>query len=476
MGIRFDGLSTGLETSTLIDALLEAERRPLRQVQAREATVRSDQALFRELNTRLLALRDAALALDNLNSTQSGPTLDEEFLRYAATSEDESFVGATVTGNATPGDIDVRINEVATAGREISEGFADPAAQIASPGQSLQISVGGTQLVDYAVPNNGASLQDLVDAVNADAANDGSVRAELLFDGTDYRMIVSGTRAGAANAITLTTNIEGSSGPGSSLIDATLQQEAADADLVVFGVPVTRDSNDITDLVPGVTLHLERAHDPLDITQSTTVDVSRDDEAIQAGLQNLVDAYNSFRDFLDQNASLNGEVAGPLLGDSTLLRIEGQLRTAFGDSYEVTGNPFSTLSQIGVRFEEGGRLTLDAEQLGEALDQDALAVREMLLGDPDFTEDPITGAGAATAIGQILEPITRSGDGSLAIRIDAFDDEAQVLQQTIERMERRIEQREETLIAQFARLESLVSTLQAQGGFLQSAFQRNNDS
>ena len=92
--------------------------------------------------------------------------------------------------------------------------------------------------------------------------------------------------------------------------------------------------------------------------------------------------------------------------------------------------------------------------------------RELLSGDGQFPGID----GAATAIGKLLDPITLSGEGTIATRIDGLDDQAKVLEQTIDRMERRLEQREETLLLQFSQLETLVSNLQAQGGFLQSAF------
>ena len=36
-GIRFDGLSTGIQTSELISALLDYERRPLNLIEARQS-------------------------------------------------------------------------------------------------------------------------------------------------------------------------------------------------------------------------------------------------------------------------------------------------------------------------------------------------------------------------------------------------------------------------------------------------------
>ena len=74
----------------------------------------------------------------------------------------------------------------------------------------------------------------------------------------------------------------------------------------------------------------------------------------------------------------------------------------------------------------------------------------------------------ATALARALEPITRSGDGSLALRDKTFEDRIQDVDRQIERFEERLAQRERTLIQSFTAMESAVARLQAQAGFLTS--------
>ena len=103
MGLRLGGLSSGLDSEALIEAILRLERRPLQLVQQRVEDLENEKKLFAELDTKLTALRDAAAAIDNLGSTFSGPSLDEELLAYTATSSDEASVRATASGSASPG-------------------------------------------------------------------------------------------------------------------------------------------------------------------------------------------------------------------------------------------------------------------------------------------------------------------------------------------------------------------------------------
>ncbi|MHA7838798.1 MAG: flagellar cap protein FliD N-terminal domain-containing protein, partial [bacterium] len=85
----FGGLSTGLDTSALIDGLLALERQPLNRIRARRAEVDEQRGLMRDLNSKLLALRTAAQEIDNRNSTGNDFSTTEELLRYSGSSTNE---------------------------------------------------------------------------------------------------------------------------------------------------------------------------------------------------------------------------------------------------------------------------------------------------------------------------------------------------------------------------------------------------
>ena len=461
-GFRFSGIATGLDTGALVEAFLDIERRPLTLIESRRADLAQRQSLFRDLNTRLLALRDAARDLDNQNSGLSGPTLDEEFLAYSAASSDENVLTATASGDAAAGSTAVRVNSLASVGRRISTTFASDTDPIASSGDTLSIDYGGESSIAITIGAGGANIRDLRELVNSDPNNDGSVRADVLFDGSAFRLVISGVRTGAANDfVGVRTTIPGAG--GAAFFDAALEQPASDASLEVFGVPITRGGNEIDDVVPGVTLRLTGANDSLDPADAVQLDVTRDDEAIRAKLQALIDAYNGIRDFVETQSAFDEETgrAGPLSGDATVRGIERQLQTLVGAQYSFTGNPVGFLGQMGVSFDRNGRLTLDSEALTAALDDDPVAVRQFLAGD-GATD------GLATALARALEPITRSGDGSLALRDKTFEDRIQDVDRQIERFEERLAQRERTLIQSFTAMESAVARLQAQAGFLTS--------
>jgi flagellar hook-associated protein 2 len=88
-------------------------------------------------------------------------------------------------------------------------------------------------------------------------------------------------------------------------------------------------------------------------------------------------------------------------------------------------------------------------------------VRTLLSGDG--TDD-----GVATALARVLDPLTRLGDGVLAVQDQTYATTLRGFDDQIAELELRLEKREETLRRQFASLESLVGALQSQSGFLSS--------
>jgi flagellar hook-associated protein 2 len=457
--LTFSGLASGLDTGSVVEALIEFERRPLQLLESRKADLQTSQTLLRSLQTMLLRLRDAARAIDNLTASQSGPSAEEELLAWQARSSDESVIEVEAGSSAQAGSHSVRVDALAQVARRVSTAFSDADAALAATDATFTIDFGGDAPIALQVAA-GTTLSELRDQINLDPANDGSVQADILFDGSGYRLTVSGTQTGASHDVSVTTDLTAEG--GGAFLDAALGQDASDAELVYLGIPVTRESNDVTDLVAGVTLRLRGSHDAGDPAAVAEIEVFRDDEAIAERLSALVDAYNAVRDFSLRQSQVDpsSQRGGMLSGDAFVRDLERTLQLTLGGLYSFAGNSLGSLGQIGIEFDAKGKLVLDEEQLHAALDEDPLAVRELLSGDG-------ASDGVAAALARALEPVVRSGDGSLSLRDTSFDDRIEDLDRQIERFERRLEKREETLLLQFSRLESLISSLKGQASFLE---------
>ncbi len=160
--------------------------------------------------------------------------------------------------------------------------------------------------------------------------------------------------------------------PGSGV--NTIQQ-AQDA-IVQFGssdgggnpILVHSSTNQVTGLIEGVTLDLQAA----DTTESVKLTISRDDSAIVDSVQNFVDRYNELMEFLNAqfNYDPDMEVGGVLLGDSSLLTVQTQIRAMVTSNQPDMSSDTRALSQVGIRSGDDGTLSFDQTKFKEELSDD----------------------------------------------------------------------------------------------------------
>ena len=262
-----------------------------------------------------------------------------------------------------------------------------------------------------------------------------------------------------ANAFSVAT------GPGSAPALASLAAEiegnlvtsASNASLTVNGVPVTRASNVINDVISGVTITLTGVHTVA--TLDTVLTVSTDTTKVADKVKKLVDAYNEVVNFIEAQGKVDstGKTGSPLFGDSTLNSIRTSLRAKVGAAINTGSTSYELLSQVGITADKEGLLTFDPAKFQTALE-----------AGEDFTKKLFTqtGTGIAQSLYTTAAGYTDSGQGFLKVRKDGIDLKQKDLDTQIRRAEDRLKASEASLTARFARLEELLSKLQSQGSSL----------
>ena len=498
----FGGLASGLDTNALLEGLLEIERLPLQRIQARRSEISNQRSLMRDLNTKLLKLREAAQAIDNRTNSGTEASSNEEFLRYSGSTTDDEVVTVAANSGASPGDIEVLVTSLARGSRRFSESYTALAAETV---------LSGTQSITIDLPNGDAtaappveatsitidannttlSLQDVRDQINTSEGNGGTVRADVLKIGEDeFRLVVTSTGTGLSNELSISGDI------AIRPVAADGSDNAANASFELFGESIVRESNLIDDALSGVTIRLvgeAKLEDDGITPRSETLTVEVDVAEVAKGLEEFTKAYNDVLSFIDGQFRFNEgrNSSGPLAGDFTLRDVQRQLREIVSTGYQFStnaSNPFApsganasggAISGIGVEIGSGGTLSVNREKLEAALALDPLSVREFLSGrartDPanqaELDANPnaipdLYDEGFAQRVAEQLERIVRSGDGTLASRDKAFANRLKEFDVSIDQFERRLSSREETLIQRFSALERIVSGLQSQQGFL----------
>jgi flagellar hook-associated protein 2 len=120
---------------------------------------------------------------------------------------------------------------------------------------------------------------------------------------------------------------------------------------------MTRNSNTVKDLYPGLTLDLLKTS-ASPITIKSQVDLTKATEAIESYVLTYNDIFNSFEDLRTKNEQ-NPESSGVLTGDSLLRSIMQTLRNSASNQLAgYAGGPYY-LTNLGVKTNRDGTLSFD---------------------------------------------------------------------------------------------------------------------
>jgi len=206
--LSIDGLVSGLDTTSIVDAIMAVERRSVTLLEARQARASAQRDAFRSLNTKLLSFQAKAQALSG----------SAAFRQRIASVSDETLLTATAVSGAATGTYAVAVRSLARAHQIASQGYADTDTTTLGTGTlQIQIGNGETTTIDVTSANN--TLAGLRDAINAAGAG---VRALIVNDGSDafpYRLLLTANSSGADNAISITSSLTGGTSVTPSWID-----------------------------------------------------------------------------------------------------------------------------------------------------------------------------------------------------------------------------------------------------------------
>ncbi len=428
--ITFSGIGSGIDTASIVEALMRIERQPIDRITTQKSAITAKQGVVQEINGLLTALRDASAKMYSLNAFQA----------KTASSADPSVVTASAGASAPTGTYNVVVSALAQ---------AHTAASAAGPalvdGTSLDITVGG-QTTGVAV-QAGDTLQSLADRINGTTGVGAS--ASVVND----RLVLIARESGAAGSMTF----GGSAAAGLGLATTQIGQDAA---ATINGLPVTSAGNVIAGAIAGVDLTLGKVG-------STTVTVGSDTASALDDARGFVAAYNALMRNVKLATSYDvaTKTAGTLQGDQTMAALAGQLRGIAGGSVPGQG-AYDSLSQIGISSARDGTLTLDEGAFTAALAADPTTVARLFGAD-----DGVAGVGTGDGIARQIQAFANTfSTETLAARLTGFTASLSRLDDRITSLEALMDMREARLKAQFTAMNTAVAQFQAQGNDLATQF------
>lgn len=438
------GISGGaIDVGALVSQLMTIERKPLVALQQRETQIQS----------RLTALGRVKSALDALKTAADALRQAGTFSAAKATASGEG-ASAAVSGTPQLGSYAVSVTQLARGQSNASAAFASATADVGSGTLTLRSADGATVLATINVGDSGTgTLTEIRDEINA--ANIG-VRASLVNDGGQTRLVLNSRQTGAANGFQIEVDA------GLAGLAFTQNQAAQDALFSINGLALTSLSNTVKDAVEGLTLTLAKAP-PAGSPAGTTVDaeitVAQDVDAVRKSVEDFVKAYNEVEKLIAELTRYdpNTKTAAVLNGESLLRQVQNGVRSIVRATMTAAAGDYTRLSEVGLEIQRDGTLKLNEKRFGEALAADSAKVTRLFAATSTVEAEQ----GFAVRLRARIDAIA-GVDGSLKAREDGLRASIRTLDQQQERLEARLATIEKRLITQYSKLDALVSSRQQQ--------------
>jgi flagellar hook-associated protein 2 len=219
------------------------------------------------------------------------------------------------------------------------------------------------------------------------------------------------------------------------------------------GLNIERNSNNISDLVSGVTLNLKSIMSVDD--NDVTIDVANDVSAVKSKIDEFITTFNDVYNYIKTNTSSSDGIRGVLLGDasgSSLLSLLSS--TAYSPISGLGSGTINSLTEMGITFNSNTGLTItDSNQLNDALENNIAEVEQTF--NSDF--------GIAANLYNKLLPYT-GYNGYLTARKNTIDGNIKSTTDSITKIQTKIEKDSEVLRNRYVQLQSQLSTLLSSTG------------
>jgi flagellar hook-associated protein 2 len=257
--------------------------------------------------------------------------------------------------------------------------------------------------VTITIDDTNNSLDGLKDAINK---ADFGVQASVVDDGINgYKLVLTGP-SGVENQMKIAvvedgvspTNTDGSDLSRFAFIEGVANQQldelvaGQDSAFSVNGLDVTRSTNQIEDVIEGFTFSLSEA----DNTQTFTINIGEDTSVAEDSVRNFVESFTAFLEVLQPLTSFNegedgadGEY-GSLYREPATRGLIANLRTAVASEVEAITGGFSSLTNVGIRTEIDGTLSIDEEDFRRAFDDNFDLVKNLFTPEATSSSDKIT--------------------------------------------------------------------------------------
>lgn len=375
---------SGIDTTSLVDGLVNAEKAPKEQLLTSRQT---------KLETQISAYGTLKSSLSTFQSALTPLSNSDTFNARSVSFPDSDIITPTELGaNAQTGSYQIEVLEIAQS-QSLASGAVADANEALGAGE-LTFRFGSWDSYTSDDPSGFTlnadkdtltieldaddSLNDLVDKIND---SDSGLQASVILNNGQYQMLLT-SESGANNAVEITADAALSQFAfNETTSNMTQTQEAKSASLKVNGLEVSRDSNDIDDVVQGLEFTLNKAS----VGETVNFSISEDKSTGEQAIRDFVEAYNLLYDTMKNltgvssaDADDEDQTVGALSSDGSAKSMVSQLRQVLTASVAGTSDSnFSALTNLGIRTQIDGKLEIVEDDFEAALSDNFEQIGEL---------------------------------------------------------------------------------------------------
>lgn len=454
------GIGSGIDTGAMLEKIQQAELTRLKPYATLQTNYQGKISAWGQISSALDKLKDSVKGLTDNGFSTLTPGKNDAFT-------------VTLGKGASANTHKVVVHELAAAHKLATAGQAEKDQQLGSDAatRTLTITTGDGEKLDIALSKDETSLDQIAKKINK---ADGDVTASVQRTDDGYQLVLTAKKSGEDGKMSVEVR-------GDDQLDGLLNTRtgsieekvaAKNAELSVDGIKYTRSSNNISDIIDGVTLELKaKSKDQAEGEQLT---LTKDNSAIKTTLKSFVEQYNALQKLVgtaskfDQDGAKKdgGGKNGVLMGDIMLRGMMSEIRSAINGVVGEGAAEVSSLADIGITIDTAsGEMRLDEKKLDAAVADHPDAIGEMFMGRGEKTGI----AGQLNALfDQYLGDGTSKDKGAIKLATDGLDEQVKRMQEQIDRTQALIDKNVERYRQQFIALEKTMAQMNSMSNQLSS--------
>lgn len=443
------GIGSGVLTSDVLEQLQEVdEANVITPLETKSATNTQEQESLTLLSSLMSSFKasTSALSYDTLFDSVNVDVSGEAEVEVQAGANVDSFTLKTLA---------LAQKDVTTIGEFTGENSA-----LVSSGESgvLNLSIGDT---DYSIEyDDTTTLDDLAQSIT-DAAGSAIDASVLETSDGKFTLILSSTSTGADQTISIEDTADGTSGTLGKLgnmfsaYNETTNpdgyqkaQEAQDSKFEYNGIIVNRSTNEIDDLIVGVSIKLREEGD------ISNISISQDEDSITTQMNLFVESYNTLMTNLSDMTAYDedGDSVGIFQSNSFIKGITSDINTTINS---VSSGGVS-LIDFGIEIDRYGTMSFDESTFSEKLSEDPDALEEFFTGGTDSNGN--SDSGIFEKLNDKLDGYTGYGE-LLSTFEDSLITEGNNITNNITNAQASIDTRYEIMATKFAAYDSIINAI-----------------